>query len=98
MNNEIINEAGKRYGRLQVIEQSSNWYHQPKDKRGIVRRKALWTVQCDCGEVFDTLGCSLRNGHATSCQHCRRAETFRDITRNGEVLVRGERGRISSWQ
>lgn len=52
-----INLIGNRYGRLTVLCESG------KDKYG----KIMWKCQCDCGNVVDVLGNSLRQGVTKSC-------------------------------
>ena len=49
--------SGQRFGHLVVIEPAG----RKKD------RSILWLCQCDCGNKTIVGGCSLRNGHTTSC-------------------------------
>ncbi len=61
MNNKrkynFIDMKGQKIGLLTVIRDKG------KDKYG----KALWLVECECGNNFVTLGASLRSGHTQSC-------------------------------
>lgn len=52
-----IDETGKRYGRLRVIERAT-----PRGKRG-----ARWKALCDCGKECEVIGCHLRARLVTSC-------------------------------
>lgn len=51
--------VGKRFGRLQVLSIS--------DKTSGARKKIMYTCQCDCGNISDVLGESLKNGTTMSC-------------------------------
>lgn len=52
----LKNEAGKRYGNLQVISFNST-------RRG----SAMWNCICDCGKESVVMGADLRRGATTSC-------------------------------
>lgn len=58
-----VDETGRRYGRLVVVERAGS------DEQG----NALWLCQCDCGNKLITRGSGLRDGHMVSCG-CRRDE------------------------
>lgn len=75
-----IDETGKIYGNLTVIEKVNN----PK-KNG-----ALWKCQCICGKETIVYGHHLRNGKTTSCG-CTRANNRIDLTgkRFGKLVVIG---------
>jgi hypothetical protein len=49
-----IDLVGQRFGRLVVVKRSD-------DKKG------YWTCKCDCGNVKDICGTSLKNGDTKSC-------------------------------
>lgn len=53
-----IDLAGKRFGKLTVIEK----LHE-KDKHG----RLLWRCRCDCGNEKTVMGAYLRNGDVNSC-------------------------------
>lgn len=55
---KIKNEIGKKFGKLTVIEQSNK-----KTKSGSV----FWVCKCDCGNIKEIAGTSLRNGQTKSC-------------------------------
>lgn len=57
--------SGARFGRLVVIE-----YAGPRYPRGF-----MWKCQCDCGDIAQTDGDSLRRGYARSCGCLRREKT-----------------------
>jgi hypothetical protein len=63
-----IDETGKRYGRLVVVEVL---------KRSLASRfkraKAKWSCKCDCGERTAVFGDKLRNGTIKSCLKCEQA-------------------------
>lgn len=48
-----INETGKKYGRLTVLE----YYVSPHDRSG-----GRWLCQCECGFQFIVRGRDLRRG------------------------------------
>jgi hypothetical protein len=52
----LIDEVGKRYGRLTVIERS-----------GTKRREATWKCLCACGVSTTATGHALRRGKRRSC-------------------------------
>lgn len=58
----LIDETGKRYGKLLVVGRDTN-------------RKPVghWKCICDCGETTSVYGTSLRNGGTTSCSCVRNA-------------------------
>jgi hypothetical protein len=55
--NNLIDIAGKRYGRLIVIRRA------PNDKFGSAR----WLCRCDCGQETTVRGGNLRRGTSQSC-------------------------------
>ena len=71
---KAINEVGKTYGYLTVIERAEN------NKKG----QAMWKCQCQCGNIVTVCGVDLRNGHTKSCgcyQKQRTSQTsIKDIT------------------
>ena len=52
----VVDETGKIYGRLTVIE-------RVKERTG----KARWICQCECGNITIANGADLRNGKVLSC-------------------------------
>ncbi len=70
----FIDLTGKRYGHLMVIRKTD-----PHGKSKAIR----WICQCDCGNITETAGYNLRNGHTTSCGCQKRAnslERYEDLT------------------
>lgn len=63
----IIDETGRRYGRLTVLERAD----MPHMKG------AWWLCRCDCGAVFPAEGHKLRSGNTRSCG-CLREEVSRE--------------------
>lgn len=63
---KVINEEGKRYGKLTVLKRNGT------SKDG----KAMWLCKCDCGGYVTTIGKSLRNGDCKSCG-CHRKEVLK---------------------
>lgn len=55
---KIIDMAGQRFGRLQVIELDMN-------KK--INHKAYWICKCDCGNIVSIRGQDLRQGKTKSC-------------------------------
>ena len=55
--NNIIDEIGKKYGKLTVIKYAG------LNNRG----QALWQCKCDCGNTTIVMGINLRNGNSQSC-------------------------------
>lgn len=58
----MINEIGKKYGKLTVVSKA------PKSPRQIV----FWNCLCDCGNKTITSGVDLRKGESKSCGKCNR--------------------------
>lgn len=56
-NPNIINEIGKRYGKLTVIKKGTT----SKD------RSINWICKCDCGKIVEVNGRHLRSGATQSC-------------------------------
>jgi hypothetical protein len=56
MKKVLIDETGKRYGKLLVLCRASNH-----------GTKARWHCVCDCGQVKQVTGGHLRSGHSASC-------------------------------
>lgn len=85
---KFIDLAGKRFGRLIVIERDEN------DKYG----NLMWLCKCDCGNVVTVRGNHLKHGQTQSCG-CLQAEKSKEriIEYN---YVHGKRGtRIyGSWK
>ena len=63
---KVINETGKRYGRLVVLA------HAKVDKPG-----AYWLCKCNCGNEVVVHGASLRKGSTRSCD-CLQKERARE--------------------
>lgn len=62
----FIDLAGKKFGRLLVMERSQN------DKQG----KPMWRCKCDCGSEVVVRGAALARGHTVSCGcYCREIHT-----------------------
>lgn len=57
MSERIVNEAGKRYGKLIVLRECG------RDKCGRVK----WLCRCDCGNLKSVIGSCLRREETTSC-------------------------------
>lgn len=95
-----IDETGKRYGKLTVIQFDSI------NKSGVL----LWQCHCDCGKDSVVIGGSLRNGQTKSCGclrgHCNPAEILSTrINEAGNKYARltvvkfdGMRKKQTTWQ
>jgi hypothetical protein len=55
MGRPLIDELGKRYGRLVVLEKTRD------------ETQVAWRCRCDCGAETVTRGCKLRQGEVISC-------------------------------
>ena len=62
MHGRIIDEKGKRYGHVVVLEIT--------DKRDKCNGSVIWKCKCDCGRIFYPRGSNLRNGNTRSCGRC----------------------------
>jgi len=69
MSGKVIDEKGKRYGRLLVLGRAEKKYERGKNE-------ACWWCQCECGDLTLVRGRLLRGGHTKSCG-CLRGETNR---------------------
>lgn len=77
----VIDETGKRYGRLTVICQEDS----QKYRSGSF---AMWRCKCDCGEETMVRGVHLRGGNVKSCG-CLNADTATEINyRHGQYLTK----------
>ena len=56
-----INNIGKRFGRLLVIECAESYV----SKSG--KKKSMWKCKCDCGNEAVVMGSNLMSGHTKSC-------------------------------
>ena len=54
---QIKDITGQRFGKLVVLKQTDKRYH----------RQMVWKCQCDCGNITEVAGGSLRSGHTQSC-------------------------------
>lgn len=75
----MIDETGKTYDRLKVIEQ-----YDPK-KHGeylFTSNGTYWYCECDCGETTIVYGGSLRNSSTKSCGCLRKESTARNGRKN----------------
>ena len=64
---KLIDLAGKRFGRLIVVERVEN-YRQPSGQT-----KTQWKCKCDCGNEIVVIGNNLVKGASASCG-CARIE------------------------
>lgn len=82
----IMDLTGKRFGRLTVLETGKPRY-QPS---GI--KRIFWKCKCDCGEIKEIEGQSLRDGKTISCG-CYRREHNREFQLKTNVYdLTGEYG------
>lgn len=64
---------GQRFGRLVVVSIA------PK-RKDLVSRCIRYTCKCDCGNIIEVNGSSLRSGHTTSCGCSRKGANIKDLT------------------
>lgn len=67
----LIDLSGERFGKLFVIRQGER-------KSG----RIAWECKCDCGNVVNVIGKTLRNGSTTSCGCARREVSSRKATKH----------------
>lgn len=67
----LMDETGKRYGRLTVTGRAPN---------KVGHLGAIWNCLCECGKTTEVRGRSLRSGHSASCG-CVRRERITAATR-----------------
>ena len=79
-----VDETGRRYGRLTVLERS-----QERDPR----RGATWLCECVCGGRRSVAGVTLRQGLVRSCG-CLAREQRRPVCPCGYI---GPKGKMD-WQ
>ena len=60
MGSEFIDLTGKRFGKWTVL------HRLPNRKRAL-----MWLCQCDCGNIVEVHGTSLKSGTSTQCLVCR---------------------------
>ena len=78
MGRKILDLAGKKYGRLMVLE------YDGQNHRG----KSMWKCLCDCGGTIIVTGAHLTSGHTQSCG-CYGAEILKDrVTTHGMTKTR----------
>ena len=58
---KFVNMVGLRFGRLTVVKRSDD-YVRPSGKHSV-----MWECLCDCGNIVNVLGESLRRGATVSC-------------------------------
>lgn len=82
-----INETGKRYGRLLVLQRASGTGR---------RRRIMWRCQCLCEKqtIKIIAGTDLRSGNSTSCG-CKRGEA---VTVHGQAAHGKETREYRSWK
>lgn len=88
---------GKQFGRLTVLEQL------PKDPQ-LKSRCLRYKCKCECGNIIEVNGNSLRTGHTTSCGCSRKGKLIKDLTgkRFGMLTVESfdhvDQNRHSIWK
>lgn len=76
MSHNFRDIAGRKFGRLTVVERAAN----------APNGKAQWLCRCDCGNLIAPLSNNLLRGRSTSCG-CARSETVkRRLTRHGHTI------------
>ena len=78
--------TGKKLGRSTVLFQIQSAISPSGKKR------TKWRCQCDCGNVFDTLGDSIKRNYNIVCEEC----TNKDRSKNNRIDVIGNKyGRLT---
>lgn len=70
----MLDETGKRYGKLTVTGLSSRFEYENGRARW---RRRYWNVLCDCGKAYEIRGHRLRSAEAAGRVICCRACSFR---------------------
>lgn len=68
--------TGQRFGYLTVIARNGS---HCSSKNGKSAKHSVWTCKCDCGNIIDVLGFSLKNGDNTSCG-CKKSSKYEMYT------------------
>lgn len=66
---KFVDLRGQKFGRLTVIEKTN------KRQGG----RIIWKCRCDCGNIVDVNGTSLRNGTTKSCGCYRREKSSKQM-------------------
>jgi hypothetical protein len=64
---KLIDEMGKRHGRLTVFGGPNT----------VKKGASTWTCRCDCGAVKEATGNALRKGQIKSCGCLKRVQSLR---------------------
>lgn len=75
-----INIVGQKFNRLLVLSDS-----------GKRRSSIIWTCKCDCGNITDILGSSLKNGHTKSCGCFQKEKSSQTVA----LINKGKFGRLN---
>lgn len=81
---KLIDETGKTYGYLTVIERA------PNHKSG----RAMWKCKCRCGNEVDVMGKHLRSGNTKSCGCYQRERATQSNLKRGGDLTNLRFGRL----
>ena len=80
MGQQVIDMASQRFGRLFIIERAPN--HEQTNK-------VMWLCKCDCGNIVNVLGTSLRRKRGTQSCGCLVSETSRELQWKGGQFNEG---------
>lgn len=96
MHPNVVDIAGRRFGRLRVVGRAESKLTFRPD--GTLRATAArWRCRCDCGGTTTALGSDLRSGHTISCG-CRQRESVTDRNTRHGCNQRGRRTReYQAW-
>lgn len=86
--NQIIDLAGKRYGKLLVLRHARRKSKTPGQAKREKRycQEARWVCKCDCGRAKTVVSSDLRDGHTTSCG-CNRTPAINIVGKRFGLLV-----------
>lgn len=82
---KLIDLTGKRYGRLIVLKRA---------KDNDCHNKPRWLCKCDCGNVLEVSGASLKSGNTKSCG-CLNRDLLTKHGRSGQRIYHVWRNMIS---
>jgi hypothetical protein len=82
MGDKIKDMTGQAVSRWTVLRRAPN--------RGHKNQMAFWEVRCECGNISQVSGVTLRNGTSTQCLPCGRAQASQSRAGNGKGWITGE--------
>ena len=79
---KALDLTGQRFGRLVALRKT-----EKRNSQGLV----IWEFQCDCGNIVEKTGASVKRGITQSCGCLRRETTIQKNIDNGRKINIGDR-------